>query len=218
LSALLVVLALCAAPTDAPLERPQPFSLVPEAADARATERAMRSYFDGEFQEAFWWGGMGLASVGAGTGFLIGGTPTLRAMSVPLLAFGLVEWVLAIGLWARTPGQVRALAAKLKSDPAGFYAAEGARMRRVNQGFVVYRLAELAIFFGGATLAGIGWTYGASGALGVGLGLALEAALFLLLDLFADQRGAEWERALDAFGFSLKLSAAPSRESLSPTR
>jgi hypothetical protein len=170
----------------------------------------MHRYFDGELQEAFWWGGAGLVSLGAGTGFLIGGTPTLRAMSVPLLAFGLVEWVLAIGLWARTPGQVRTLDAQLASDPQAFFAAEHARMQRVNRGFVVYRLAELAIFFGGATLAGLGWTMDASGALGVGLGLALEAAVFLFLDFFADRRGAAWEHALDTFGLSLRPAVAPS--------
>ncbi len=180
-----------------------------DLADAPATERAMRSYFDGEFKEAFWWGASGLVSVGLGTGFLIGGDPTLRAMSVPLLAFGLIEWILAIGLWARTPGQVRALSAQLASDPTGFHQKEGARMRRVNQNFVLYRLVELAIFFGGATLAGLGWTQNLSGALGVGLGLCVEAALFLLLDLFAHQRGERWERALDAFGFTLNPALAP---------
>lgn len=185
-------------------------------ADAASTERAMRRYFTGEVQEAFWWGGAGLVSVGVGAGFLLGGDPTLRAMSVPLLALGLLEWALAIGLWARTPGQVRALAAELARDPGAFHQRESARMRRVNQNFALYRLAELAIFFGGATLAGLGWTRGSTGALGVGLGLALEAAVFLLLDLFAHRRGEAWERALDAFGFTLR--PAPIRESPSPSR
>lgn len=174
------------------------------------TERAMRSYFDGEFKEAFWWGGAGLVSVGLGTGFLIGGDPTLRAMAVPLLAFGLVEWILAIGLWARTPGQVRGLGDQLAQDPRAFHQKEGARMRRVNANFVLYRLVELAIFFGGATLAGLGWTYNLSGAVGVGLGLSVEAAVFLLLDLFAHRRGEQWERALDAFGFTLAAPVAVS--------
>ena len=192
LALLLAALAQTSPAADAP---------APRAEQEAIAGQTMHAYFAGEQAESWAWNGFGVASVGAGVGLAVRGDTTLRFLSIPLLLFGAVELLLGVGLAVRTPPQVAALDAQLSADPAGFTAAERARMRRVNRGFVVYRLVELAALSAGATTAGFGWIGNDQRALGLGLGLVVESALFLLLDFFADARGGDYERALRGFSF-----------------
>lgn len=161
----------------------------------------LKQYFAGETSEAWAFGGLGLVSVGAGAGFLASGRSDLRGASVPLFAVGLIQLALAIGLWARTPAQVATLETQLTSSPGDYRQVEGARMKRVMQGFAVYKAAEVALFFGGIALSGAGGLGQSDFAVGAGFALAAEAVVMLILDFYAEGRGRLYEAAISGFRF-----------------
>jgi hypothetical protein len=166
-----------------------------------AMDSAMRTYFAGELTESRVFLVVGAGSIAAGVGLLVSGTDARRGASVPLLGIGLLEAVLGLGLQFRTPGQVAALSDTLSRSPQAYAEAERARMRRVNRGFPIYRAVEASLAFAGFALAGTGGVTQSDFALGAGLGLALEATVMLLFDLFAERRGLQYESALLGFRF-----------------
>ncbi len=161
----------------------------------------MTAYFAGEATEAWAFGGLGLASIGSGLALVTRGTDVARGGSVPLFAVGLIQLVLGVGLWIRTPPQVAALDAQLGATPALFAEAERTRMARVMRGFAVYKAVEVGLFFGGLGLAGVGGVAKSDFALGAGFSLAAEALAMLILDFFAEARGHAYESALLGFKF-----------------
>lgn len=166
---------------------------------ASPMEEGMREYFAKETGESFVFMAAGLAGVGAGLGLFLEHGTVGRPMSIPLMAFGLVDLVLGVGLFLRTPGQVRGLAAQLGSDPAAYRAEESKRMRGVMNGFQLYRAVELVVATTGAFMAGIGYTRSEPAVLGVGLGLLIEATALLVLDFFAEERGRKYAALIDDF-------------------
>lgn len=170
-------------------------------ADDGSPRDTMHHYFEGEMNERWAFGGLGLASVGAGVGLASAGRPATVGAAVPLLAVGVIQLALGIGLWVRTPGQVAALDAQLDGDLKAFITAERLRMARVNRGFVLYKIFETSLFFAGAGLAGVGGITSTDSLFGAGLALAGEALVMLVLDLFAETRGQGYERALGIFTF-----------------
>ncbi|MFO0598575.1 MAG: hypothetical protein U0228_24930 [Myxococcaceae bacterium] len=172
-----------------------------QAPGVEGMQRDLRSYFAGESAEAWAFGGLGLVSLGSGVGLLFGGTGATRGAAVPLLSVGLIQAVLAIGLWVRTPGQVAGLEAQLAADASAYRATEGSRMERVMRGFAVYKAAEVALFFGGLGLSGAGGTLKSDFALGAGFTLAAEALVMLVLDFYAEGRGRLYQAAISGFRF-----------------
>lgn len=163
--------------------------------------RDLHHYFAGEAVEAWAFGGLGAASIGAGVVLLTRGTDGARGASVPLFAVGLIQLVLGVGLWARTPGQVAALDTQLSASPGEYARSERTRMARVMRGFALYKAVEVGLCFGGIGLAGIGGVTRSDFALGAGLSLAVEALAMLILDFFAEARGTTYEGALLGFRF-----------------
>lgn len=161
----------------------------------------MRTYFAGESAEAWAFGGLGAASIGSGVVLLTRGDAATSGASVPLFAVGLIQLVLGIGLWARTPAQVVGLESQLAASPEAYALAERTRMARVMRGFAVYKAVEIGLFFGGVGLAGIGGVAKSDFALGAGFSLAVEALAMLILDFFAEARGNAYESALLGFKF-----------------
>lgn len=159
----------------------------------------MREYFEGETRESFAFMGFGAAALGAGLPLFVLHGDVGRPLSIPLMAVGLVELVLGIGLWVRTPAQVERLSAQLHDDPAGYQEAERKRMRAVMGGFQLYRAIELTLATTGVFMAGLGWVKGEPTVLGVGVGLGLQAVVLLALDHFAEGRGNRYAALLADF-------------------
>jgi hypothetical protein len=159
----------------------------------------LKEYFAGEMSESYAWAGLGVVGLATSIPLFATNDRIGRPFSVPVMALSLVQLALGIGLWVRTPGQVKRLSAQLAEDPAAFAVAERARMAGVNRGFKVYRIVELALAFGGAGIAATGALGHDDGWVGAGLGLVVECVAFLVLDFFADARGASYESRLLGF-------------------
>lgn len=169
--------------------------------DPAELQARLHTYFDGELAESWAFGSFGAAGVGLGAWLWSTGTELHRGEALPLFAVGLLQLGLAVGLRLRTPGQVRALDEGLHFALADTVRAERLRMRRVNQGFPLYAAAEVALGFAGVASTAFGLKTHQDFATGVGIALALEAAVMLFLDQLAEARGLRYESALLGFRF-----------------
>ncbi len=173
----------------------------PAEARSALIDTQLREYFAGEMAESYAWAGLGVVGLAVSIPLFVSKDSVGQPLAVPIFVLSLVQLALGIGLWVRTRGQVSRLSAQLDGDPFAFAQAERARMRGVNTGFKIYRIVEFGLLFAGAgAVAGTGWINKDDAWLGAGLGLALECVVFLVLDFFADARGAKYEAALLGFG------------------
>jgi hypothetical protein len=79
------------------------------------------------------------------------------------------------------------LTTQLQANPAAFKAEETTRMQTVMKNFSVYKTVEMLLLFHGVGLVALWQRHDL--AAGVGIGLVLQAAFTLTLDIFAEARG-----------------------------
>lgn len=184
---------------------PDPLPLVPSTAEM---VHEVRTYFGGETRAAVAVAGVGLVATTASATFLLhrqpdgSSHPILRGMALPLGALGLAQLGLAAALYLRTGPQVERLIPQLHRDPAGFVADERTRMTRVNGNWPVYRLVEIGLVGAGAGIAGTGFINGNDLLVGIGVGLALQVAVMMIVDAFAERRAHRYAERLEVFGRS----------------
>jgi hypothetical protein len=167
-----------------------------EPAGAGALGDTMQRYFAGEQAEGFAWIAVGDASLAAGGAALAQSNPILRGLSYPLLAVGLIQFVAGFSSLTRTDGRVAAQLAAIAADPARAHAAEVKRIDRLNFLFRLIRYTELTLLGLGAGGAVVGGVLGVDQLTGAGIGVAVEAALMLTLDHFAEARAHRYARGL----------------------
>jgi hypothetical protein len=149
---------------------------------------ALHTYFSAERQ-----GGLVAALLGVAafvfSGWLASTSSAFRAMVIPLALIGLVQLGIGVTLWVRTPMQVSTLVAGLSGEPTAARSARGAeisRMERVMKSFVIFKSVELLLIAVGLGLIFLarqrGW------AVGLGMGLLVQAAVMLAFDVFAEAR------------------------------
>ena len=121
---------------------------------------------------------------------------SLRPLALTLAVFALIELAIGVGLYLKSGPQVDGLVVQLGKDAAGFFAAEGARMARVQRNFVAIEYIEVALI---AITALVALTQkGRFGLAAVALGVLLNASLLLAFDLVAERRGAIYLEELRA--------------------
>ena len=156
---------------------------------------AIAAYFTGEKQGALVLIALGTVGLAAAALFW---SPRygLRAFAITLAVFAVLELAIGIGLYARTDPQVARLLAQLGSDPAGFFATEGARMARVQRTFAIALRVEVALIVAAALTAL--WQKERVTLTGVAFGLLINAAVLLAFDTIAERRGAAYLAALQS--------------------
>lgn len=149
---------------------------------------ALHTYFAAERQGGLVAALLGIASF-AFSGWLASTSSAFRAMIAPLALIGLIQLGIGVTLWVRTPAQVSTLVAGISGEPAAARSARGAeivRMERVMKSFVVIKAVEILLIAVGAALIFLvrqrGW------AVGLGMGLLVQAAVMLVFDVFAEAR------------------------------
>jgi hypothetical protein len=211
-SAVLVLgLALGAMPADAPLRFVQETPRLvlaqaegaPTAPDSSALMVArMEDYLDAERTESKLFVGMGLLSIAGGaTALAASDRDFLRGASLPLMGVGLIQLAVGGAVWWRTEEQKSQLRQLILTDPARYVSEESARMKQVNDNFVIYRWTELSLLGAGLATAGTGYALEKDFVTGLGVGLAFQSAVMLTLDYFAEQRGGEYAEHVAGFRF-----------------
>lgn len=150
-----------------------------------------------EKQESVLFVAAGAVALLAAAMLLRGGGP-YRAMAWPLLAVGIIQLAVGGSVFVRTDRQVAVLEARLAADPGAYRAEERARMERVMAAFRLYKAVEIALLATGVALV-LAFPR-REGLYAAGIGLVLQAALMLVLDLFAEKRGRDYLDAVARLG------------------
>lgn len=179
----------------------QPAQAQSEPAVSRAQMAVdMHTYFGGEKGAGPLFFGTGLLGVGAGTGMVLRGGDIVQGAGFPLIGIGLVQSIVGASLILGTNKKVASLDAQLAKDPAGFKRDESKRMEGVNASLFALLVVESVLIVGGATTAVVAAQKNCCRTVqGVGLGVAAQSAVTLMLDLFALARAREYADSLRRF-------------------
>lgn len=146
---------------------------------------AIVTYFTAEKRESLLFMAAGFVAIAASVFLWRTGSPW-RGMAYPLVAVALIQIVVGSTVYFRTDAQVLGLHIQLAADPGGYLDAELPRMEKVRRSFTVYKIIEIALLALGA--AGYFLFRERQTLLAVCLGLLLQSALMLALDLVAEHR------------------------------
>lgn len=178
--------------------------------EVEAAQRSVRTYFDGEKRGASGFMAVGGVSVAMGGAFALTDNEALRAAAIPTLALGGVDLLIGVLVYAIADGRAERLSAQAAEDLSGFKADEIERIGRLDTTFYWLYAIETAVFIGALGAAGFGLLKDDDTALGVGLGLAVQAPALLILDGFADHRGEVYIQALEGLkADEVSLEQAP---------
>lgn len=155
----------------------------------------MSSYFSAEKQESLIFLAVGLAAIGLSVWLWMNGH-RLKSMAYPLVAIALMQMVVGGSIYLRTDTQLSTLSAQLQANPAALKAEETTRMQTVMSNFSIYKAVEMVLLIVGVGM--IAFLQRHDVAAGIGVGLVLQAAFTLTLDIFAEARGADYLTALHA--------------------
>jgi hypothetical protein len=155
----------------------------------------MSSYFSAEKQESVIFLAVGLAAIGISVWLWMNGH-RLKSMAYPLVAIALMQMVVGGSIYLRTDTQLSTLSAQLQANPAALKAEETTRMQTVMSNFSVYKAVEMVLLIVGVGM--IAFLQRHDVAAGIGVGLVLQAAFTLTLDIFAEARGSDYLTALHA--------------------
>lgn len=153
----------------------------------------MSSYFDAEKQESVIFILVGLLAMGLSLWLWVNGH-RLKSMAYPLVVIALMQIVVGGTVYLRTDAQLSSLSAQLQANPAALKAEETTRMKTVMKNFSIYKTIEMLLLITGIGMIAILQRYDV--AAGIGVGLILQSAFTLVLDVFAEARGAEYLSAI----------------------
>lgn len=153
----------------------------------------MNSYFSAEKQESLIFLAVGLLAIGLGAWLWMNGH-RLKSMAWPLVLIALMQIVVGASVYLRTDTQLSALSAQLTANPAALKVEETTRMQVVLANFSIYKAVEMVLLIVGVGM--IAFLQRHDLAAGIGVGLVLQAAFTLTLDIFAEARGADYLSAL----------------------
>ena len=146
---------------------------------------AIITYFKAEKRESLLFMAVGFAAITASVFLWRTGSPW-QGMAWPLVAIALIQIVVGSTVYFRTDSQVLGLHTQLAADPGGYVETELPRMEAVRRSFNLYKGIEIALLIAG--VAGYFFFRERQTLFAVSLGLMLQAALMLALDLVAERR------------------------------
>lgn len=108
-------------------------------------------------------------------------------LAIPVLLVALIQIVVGSTVYFRTGKQISETIQQIKTDPVKAKQEEQKRMQIVMKNFTVYKWIEIAFVISGIFL--ILFFRQKEFLLGIGLGLLIQGAIMLSLDIFAERRG-----------------------------
>jgi hypothetical protein len=116
--------------------------------------------------------------------------PFYNGIAYPLIAIALIQITVGGSVYLRSSKDIARVNQMIQIDKTRVEAEEIPRMKIVMKNFVLYRWIEIVLVLIGLAL--LFYFESATMWKGVGLGLAIQSALMLLLDFFAESRGREY--------------------------
>ncbi len=119
-----------------------------------------------------------------------------KGLAIPFILVALVQIVVGASVFFRTDQQMSQLETLYKENPKAFAEQELTRIVPVNKNFVIYRNVELIFILIGLIifffLRDKDFWYG------VGVGMFIQGAVMLSLDMFAERRGHIYQTQIQA--------------------
>ncbi len=156
-------------------------------------------YFHAEKSESLLFIAVGVAAIAIGLYFYLQiKTPYHKGLAISLSLIALIQLTVGSTVFVRSPKDIVRVQQIVEKAPERIRTEEIPRMKTVMKNFVLYRYVELALLLIGIVLAfafapQTFWK-------GIGLGLALQSGIMLLLDYFAEKRGQEYMEYLSGIG------------------
>lgn len=131
--------------------------------------------------------------------FFIKGNPSFyKGLAVPLIVLGLLQTIVGFNIYIRTDNQKKDIAYNMGMEPVSYVkTTELPRMQKVMKSFVIYRWMEIGFIVAGLVLIFMfrlnpdrSFWYG------LGIALAIQGAIMLGADYFAEKRGAVYTEEL----------------------
>lgn len=155
----------------------------------------MSSYFAAEKQESLIFIVVGLLAMGLSVWLWTNGH-RLKSMAYPMVVIALMQIVVGSTVYLRTDSQLSTLSAQLQANPAALKVEETARMQTVMKNFSLYKSIEMLLLIIGVGMTAFLQRHDV--AAGIAVGLVLQAACTLTLDIFAEARGADYLSAVQS--------------------
>lgn len=152
---------------------------------------SVKQYFDAEKYESILFIAVGAGAALLAIYFLVANKqPFYKGMAWPTLLVAAIQIVVGTTVLARTDQDLNRVHNQIANAQSEIDTQEIPRMKIVMRKFVVYRYVEIALLLLGIAAIIAASPY--SAVRGGGYGLAMQAAVMLLLDFFAERRGAEY--------------------------
>jgi hypothetical protein len=154
------------------------------------TKTDIEKYFIAEKQESLLYMALGLAAILlALAGLFIWKTNCWKGASFPLIAIACIQIIVGYTVYARSDVQRQQNVYAFDMNPMQLVQEELPRMQTVNRNFIIYRYIEIGLLLAGITLAGLFYNNPERQLYyGLGIALALQAAIMLGADYFAEKR------------------------------
>jgi uncharacterized membrane protein HdeD (DUF308 family) len=165
------------------------------------TKMDIEKYFIAEKQESMLFVSIGIAGILTSIVFLVlFKKPFYTGAALPAALIGLLMLVVGITIYRRSDEDRKRNVYAYDLNPTELKEKELPRMKKVMKSFVLYRYTEIFLLIVGVTLYVYfikDWSHDFWR--GLGLSLAIMAALALTADYFAEQRGKKYLMGLTAF-------------------
>lgn len=154
------------------------------------TKTDIEKYFIAEKQESLLFLGIGIAAiVVALLGVFVWKTQFWKGASIPLILIAILQIIVGFTVYNRSDADRTRVVYALDMNPTELKEKELPRMETVNKNFVIYRYVEIALLLVGLVLMALYKnTIDKQFIYGIAVALAIQAALMLGADYFAEKR------------------------------
>lgn len=165
------------------------------------TKTDIEKYFMAEKQESLLFVIIGAAAIVlAFVGLFYWKTQFWKGASIPLILIAVIQIIVGYTVYARSNQQRTGTVSAFDMDISKLQNEELPRMEEVNKNFVTYRWTEIILVFAGMALAAV---YRSNPdkqfIVGIGIALAIEAALMFGADFIAERRAHKYKHGLQSF-------------------
>ena len=162
------------------------------------TKADIEKYFIAEKQESILFMCIGIAAIIiALLGIFLWKTQYWKGAAIPLIIVGIIQIVVGYTVFAKSDDQRIDAVYKIDMNPQDLVQNEIPRMEKVNNNFVIYRWAEIVLLIAGFILVFMFRSNTEKQFLfGLAFALAIQAAICLGLDFFAEKRATVYTEQL----------------------
>lgn len=171
------------------------------------TKTDIEKYFIAEKQESLLFVILGITAISVALiGLFYWKTPFWKGAAIPLILIALIQIIVGYTVFARSDKQRTDMVHTFETDPSKLQEQELPRMEEVNKNFITYRWTEIILLVAGIALA---FVYNSNPdkqlIVGIGVALAIQAALMLGADMMAEKRAQQYTTGIKAALQKLKM-------------